>query len=444
MEKPLATYRPAAVSKAFLGQQARLFCEAFVGHISLPDASSEVIWTKMGNESFMDSRMHLEHVQRWKKLFSNDGEVKETVEKWLSEVERIVFDEGIKKPVSGLKKCTQLYSLCVYPVRAPTGEGNSAVIVLAISRCLPHSKQLCSIVSREKLRQNGEGAQIVGAYLIIEDVQSTDFGTYLCTISNTGDQKIVMTTRLESWRDPSPPLFLWRGVVTILFCTSLTIVGLVLVIYTFKLISKENRVVSSILGKILEKSPFADSTPKKLGLVLLYGDEDAGIVESSVIPELKEKYSYNVFPQKLTSEGTVSDESKELINKVGRVMVVLTEKVVKEWTEFNVVSALQKIIPPQQHCILTAEPSPENFGNQQSQRGNFDFEKYIERYKVVMWSGDSGESKNELSSPSQGDKPADNSLQPPPVDERRKDAKSFLAKVHLTRSKKEPSPEAHV
>ncbi|KAL1138258.1 hypothetical protein AAG570_009947 [Ranatra chinensis] len=39
------------------------------------------------------------------KRFCNDEEVKETVAKWLSEVERKVFDRGIKKLVPGLKRC---------------------------------------------------------------------------------------------------------------------------------------------------------------------------------------------------------------------------------------------------------------------------------------------------------------------------------------------------
>ncbi|KAL1140230.1 hypothetical protein AAG570_000162 [Ranatra chinensis] len=42
------------------------------------------------------------------KRFSNDEEVRETVEKWLSEVERSVFDEDIIKLVSRPKKCNEV------------------------------------------------------------------------------------------------------------------------------------------------------------------------------------------------------------------------------------------------------------------------------------------------------------------------------------------------
>lgn len=42
------------------------------------------------------------------KRFSSDEEVKETVEKWLLEVERSVYDEGIKKLVPRMQKCVEL------------------------------------------------------------------------------------------------------------------------------------------------------------------------------------------------------------------------------------------------------------------------------------------------------------------------------------------------
>lgn len=40
--------------------------------------------------------------------FSDDEEVKETVEKWLKEVEREFFDTGIQKLLSRLQKCIDL------------------------------------------------------------------------------------------------------------------------------------------------------------------------------------------------------------------------------------------------------------------------------------------------------------------------------------------------
>lgn len=39
--------------------------------------------------------------------------------------------------------------------------------------------------------------EIVGKYLVINNVDTSDFGSYYCTISNTGDQKIVMETTLK-------------------------------------------------------------------------------------------------------------------------------------------------------------------------------------------------------------------------------------------------------
>ncbi|KAL1116293.1 hypothetical protein AAG570_005788 [Ranatra chinensis] len=43
----------------------------------------------------------------WKRFF-NDDEVKEAVEKWLSQVKRSVFDEGIEKLVPRLMKCIEV------------------------------------------------------------------------------------------------------------------------------------------------------------------------------------------------------------------------------------------------------------------------------------------------------------------------------------------------
>ncbi|KAK9512272.1 hypothetical protein O3M35_000735 [Rhynocoris fuscipes] len=106
MESPLATYRPPDVSTAIVGQMARLYCEAFVGYIDLPDATSEVTWTKEGNDTLNSPRITVKRVQR---------------------------------------------------------------------------------------------EQIVGEFLMIENVNWSDFGTYVCTISNTGDQKIVMSTQLRGW-----------------------------------------------------------------------------------------------------------------------------------------------------------------------------------------------------------------------------------------------------
>ncbi|KAL1129666.1 hypothetical protein AAG570_012611 [Ranatra chinensis] len=47
------------------------------------------------------------------KCVSNDEGMKATVEKWLPEPERSVFDEGIKKPVPRPKKCIEIDGNCV-------------------------------------------------------------------------------------------------------------------------------------------------------------------------------------------------------------------------------------------------------------------------------------------------------------------------------------------
>lgn len=44
-DTPLPTFRPHDITVG-LEQPARLFCEAYVGHVKLPDAQSVVTWSQ--------------------------------------------------------------------------------------------------------------------------------------------------------------------------------------------------------------------------------------------------------------------------------------------------------------------------------------------------------------------------------------------------------------
>jgi hypothetical protein len=58
--------------------------------------------------------------------------------------------------------------------------------------CLLHEAKISFYI----FNFNREDGQVIGAYLNIGDITWSDYGTYICIISNTGDQKITMETQL--------------------------------------------------------------------------------------------------------------------------------------------------------------------------------------------------------------------------------------------------------
>nr|CAD7570725.1 unnamed protein product [Timema californicum] len=59
---PLVTYKPMS-AVVELGDEARLFCEAFVGHINLPDTRNEVSWKRCGSNSSLPQQNRLQQIR---------------------------------------------------------------------------------------------------------------------------------------------------------------------------------------------------------------------------------------------------------------------------------------------------------------------------------------------------------------------------------------------
>ena len=70
--KPLSTYKPAS-QMVPLGAAARLFCEAYLGRVDLPDARNSVTWSKVGSNVTLPNqgRISQHRVSRWVSIIHN-------------------------------------------------------------------------------------------------------------------------------------------------------------------------------------------------------------------------------------------------------------------------------------------------------------------------------------------------------------------------------------
>lgn len=60
--KPLPTYRPMS-QVVPLGGSARLFCEAYLGRVDLPDVENSVTWSKAGSNIAITSEGRVRQIQ---------------------------------------------------------------------------------------------------------------------------------------------------------------------------------------------------------------------------------------------------------------------------------------------------------------------------------------------------------------------------------------------
>lgn len=262
MELPLATYKPPPVSLAAEGSVARLFCEAFVGHIDLPDATSEVKWEKKGNATFQAP--HIELID----------------------------------------------------------------------------------VNRE--------SEIVGQYLLINNVDSSDFGTYYCTISNTGDQKIVLETLLKPLNGDEDG-FRLSGQISLFFLLLTTPIAAVLLYFLLS-----SFITKRLWSKVSEYNPFAEKKDSKLGLVILFNEKDSAFVEGPFRQSASDDGTIYLFLQKLTTDGALPEETMSLCSKVGKVVIILSRQLVPTWTKAAIEETLEgMILPDKMYSIILLEVLPE-------------------------------------------------------------------------------------
>ncbi|XP_073981983.1 uncharacterized protein [Rhodnius prolixus] len=289
MENPLATYSPPEISMAAVGDMARLYCEAFVGYIDLPDATSEVIWTKEGNDTLNSPRVSVKKVQR-------------------------------------------------------------------------------------------ENDQIIGGYLMIEDVNWSDFGTYVCTISNTGDQKIIMKTQLRAWNEWSRPLCLGRKITLILSGFIVTFV-IIIVYIVVRYYMKSKSTLSPFWHKIvgLRRVFACTKKSKATSLVLIFGDGDQEFVDNKFLPLLNKQSHLKILPQK-TKQGEITEDLRQLCLKTEKVVILMSHQLTEKWTRENISLVLDDIIASNyssSYCVVLLEQLPEDSLNDYSAYLNRPHDKFI-------------------------------------------------------------------
>ncbi|XP_071443058.1 uncharacterized protein [Hetaerina americana] len=130
------------------GQSARFFCEAFVGRVDLPDAKSEVRW--------------------WRSIPSSEG-----ASDWIAaDSAPAAATEAPSEQDPGSRHHHHHHQY---------------------HRAKHHSKPKPRFHQEVVPREDG---QILGAYLLIRDIQSEDYGEYSCSVQNTGGENAL---RMSSW-----------------------------------------------------------------------------------------------------------------------------------------------------------------------------------------------------------------------------------------------------
>lgn len=128
-----------------------------------------------------------------------------------------------------------------------------------------------------------EGKRVLGSYLTITDIQSDDFGRYLCKISNAGDQALEFAVDLTQIRNrqqyDDTALRLCLGFVF----TVLSIIILLVTIYRCRL------KIQVFWNNLRQELSYNDEN--QVDVVLLYHERDATTALSVIAPTLQLRYS---------------------------------------------------------------------------------------------------------------------------------------------------------
>ncbi|OAD52996.1 hypothetical protein WN48_11082 [Eufriesea mexicana] len=181
--KPLPTYRPAS-QLVPLGGAARLFCEAYLGKVDLPDAKNSVTWSKSDSNLTLPShgRIAQHRVSRACRGSLTD----ESTSSSLPAKHRHAKDSRDHLDLDN------------------RGGGNRATIVSLLGEKLRRNREVAIFIGGR------ENNQIVGSYLEIEDITLEDYGEYKCEVSNGVDEEITLPAHVYR-QEPQFALGLQNG-----------------------------------------------------------------------------------------------------------------------------------------------------------------------------------------------------------------------------------------
>ncbi|XP_054271299.1 uncharacterized protein LOC128991998 [Macrosteles quadrilineatus] len=241
MNMPLPTYNMPAEHFVKIGQTARLFCEAFVGKIDLPDANNEILWERP------DFNMSSPDAKRYKQRN----------------------------------------------------------------------------ISREE-------GQVVGAYLVIERVSHSDFGEYVCSISNTGDQVLRLSTLLREhdWEMEMPSNKIpWLKLQFMVLC--------LLVVVTLAVVYKRFALAAALYIKLkISSRPVDDG--KEHDVLVCYAADDTDFAVGVLATTLETRYNYTVTLCQLNN-ARVSAELQLASSLSRRLLVILSPAMFEgQWSPSDV------------------------------------------------------------------------------------------------------------
>lgn len=227
-DTPLSTYVPPETKEVHIGRGLRLYCEAFVGKIDLPDAKTEIMWYKeISNSSFS----------------SGNG----------IHVNKVIRDRGLT----------------------------------------------------------------IGLYLMIDKLDGRASGNYTCHISNAGDQKIDVTTRVFIIDQENVTLLFERVPLTVLYPLCL-IIFLALIIYC--LCAQYGQEVYIYVRQHAKRDKYDGI--KDYDIFLLYEVNDEDFVTEILIPALQQKYGYVVCSQLFEKNSALTMECQSKIASSRSILVV--------------------------------------------------------------------------------------------------------------------------
>jgi len=235
-----------------------------------------------------------------------------------------------------------------------------------------------------QVKVSREDGLTFGTYLIINPVQESDFGTYVCKITNPGRTQMFNVFLVEkpqmTYLNPSPipwaKLTMWVSfcvvIIFSIFCFYMRY-GLPLRV-KFK----------DFFGEVEERDG------KMLDVLIVYSPEDYNFVCNALLPKLELEYSYNIMelPQTV-GHYKYSGENGSLANlapKSRRLVAVLSSSSVNnQWETKTVFHALKQLnsLNPNVTCILLQDVPKD--GTEQKNNQGESLTSVLKAMSVILW-----------------------------------------------------------